>query len=200
MKLIKQGAEAKLFKSELLGKTVLLKERVKKAYRNPELEKRINKSRIKKETLMLKKAREIGVRTPIIYEINLMKGIIAMEFIEGKTMKKLIDEGNTKYLNEIGKKIGLMHSNNLIHGDLTTSNILVQENELVFIDFGLGFESSKLEDKAVDLVGFKKVFTSSHAEMENKWNEILKGYAKTNKKWKNVEKQMNEVEKRIRYA
>jgi Kae1-associated kinase Bud32 len=155
---------------------------------------------MKKESLMLKKTREIGVRTPIIYEIDLINAVIAMEFIEGKTMKQLIDEGNTEWLNETGKKIGLMHSNNLIHGDLTTSNILVQNNELAFIDFGLGMESEKLEDKAVDLVGFKKVFTSSHAEIENKWNEILEGYSKTNSKAEKVFQQMKEVEKRIRYA
>ncbi len=198
--IIKQGAEAVLIKSKLFNETVLIKKRIQKKYRHPELEKRIVKSRIKKEINLIKKTRSIGVKTPIVLNVDLNNQEIVMEFIKGKTMKKTIEEGETKYLKKIGEKIGLMHSNNLIHGDLTTSNILIQENKLVFIDFGLGFESSKIEDKAVDLLGLKKTFNATHIEINKGWAKILSGYRKTNPKSNQVIQQIKEVEKRIRYA
>ncbi|MBN2127713.1 MAG: Kae1-associated serine/threonine protein kinase [Candidatus Diapherotrites archaeon] len=201
MNLIKHGAEAKLFKAELFGKTVLIKKRIPKKYRNPELEKRIVKSRIKKEITLLKKMREAGIKTPIVFNVNLSEQEISMEFIKGKTMKTHLDKKHkTEMLSKIGKCIGLMHSNNLIHGDLTTNNILIEGKNPVFIDFGLGFESNKIEDKAVDLVGFKKTFTATHTEIPSGWNKILEGYRKGNHYAEQVIEQIKEVEKRIRYA
>ena len=56
---------------------------------------------------------------------------------------------------KIGRIIGNLHLNEIIHGDLTTSNILIvkEDNDLkiYFIDFGLSIVSNHLEDKAVDL-------------------------------------------------
>jgi Kae1-associated kinase Bud32 len=201
MKIIKQGAEATLFKSNFLNKTVLIKKRISKKYRHNELENRIVKARIKKETNLLKKMRTTGIKTPIVFNVNLKTQEIAMEFIKGNTMKFYLDKKQkTEMLSIIGKKIGLMHSNNLIHGDLTTSNILINGKEPVFIDFGLGFESNKLEDKAVDLVGLKKIFNATHTEISNGWNKIISGYKKGNHYAEQVIQQIKEVEKRIRYA
>ena len=92
-----------------------------------------------------------------------------------------------------------MHEANLVHGDLTTSNILVEEKELSFIDFGLGKTSAKLEDKAVDLLVFRKTFEATHVELMPKgWDLIIEGYLSNGGK-KQVLEQMKKVEERVRY-
>src|SRR6185295_12252772 len=104
---------------------------------------------------------------------------------------------------EFAHLIARMHGHGLVHGDLTTSNVLVRPvkrgNELVMIDFGLSTYSTKLEDLAVDLVNLKKTFTATHADFEGGWEVIQRAYLAQGGK-KNVLTQMEDVEKRIRYA
>jgi len=120
-----------------------------------------------------------------------------MEFIKAKKVKDSINSMEKKDFNEIGKNIALLHSNSLVHGDLTTNNILIEKGKTFFIDFGLGFNSSKTEDFAVDLLGFKKTFLSSYPEKTMQWKQIEQGY--NWKKKKEVLKRITEAEKRGRY-
>ena len=199
MKLIAQGAEAKLFKTEFEGKPALLKQRVPKGYRCKELDDLLRSTRTNSEASLLRKARSIGVNTPMIFGIDKGKKEIAMEFIEGKRLKDVLEKENIELCRQVGEIIALMHESNLVHGDLTTSNILVKGGELYFIDFGLGKSSAKAEDKAVDLLVFKKTFEATHVEfMPRGWELILEGYlAKGGKK--DVLGQMEKVEARVRY-
>jgi TP53 regulating kinase and related kinases len=88
-------------------------------------------------------------------------------------------------LKDIGKNIGLLHSSDLLHGDLTTSNIMISkegvnaENYLYMIDFGLSYKSAIVEDKAVDLYVLEKAFICSHPTLEDKFKYILEGYSET---------------------
>ncbi len=200
MMLIGKGAEAELYQSSYLGKKVLIKDRIPKKYRNKWLDEKIRKERTNEECLLLHKAKRAGVRTPVIYKIDKTGTAIIMEFVEGDRIKDLLNKKNYAEICErIGEAIGKMHLSNLIHGDLTTSNILLHKNNLVFVDFGLGFNSNKEEDKAVDLLVFKKTFMATHFKLERGWGLIIKGYLKENKLGKGVVKQIEKVEGRVRY-
>ena len=199
-KVIALGAEAELIEGEYLGRKALLKKRSKKIYRVNELDERIRHERTKKECLLLHKAKSFGVRSPLIYKVDRKNALIWMEFIEGKRLKNALNKENLFYCEELGKNIARMHEHNLIHGDLTTSNVLVHEKELVFIDFGLGFMSSKAEDKAVDLLNFKRTFLATHTGLEEGWEKLLKAYQQEFSDGKEVAQTISQIEKRVRYA
>jgi len=198
-KLIKCGAEAELYLSSYLARKVLVKERVKKKYRDHVLDERIRKERTRTECLMLNKAKSFGVRVPVIYKVNKEGKAILMEYIEGSRVKDIIDEKSVGLCAEIGEIVGKMHSNDLVHGDLTTSNILLHNGELVFIDFGLASNSSKIEDKAVDLLVFKKTFEATHFRLKKGWKAILRGYISANSSGKEVIERISAIESRARY-
>lgn len=204
MQQIKEGAEARLYKTAYLGRTVLVKERIPKNYRNKILDERIRKERTRLEARTLSQAKSLGLRTPLVYGINAKATTIILEFIEGPTLKKALNERKTQKtalnkLKELGTDIALMHENNFIHGDLTTSNIILKGNSLFFVDFGLSKKSSLVEDKAMDLVVFEKTFQATHSSLPAAWKKILEGYASGSKEAKEVFKRMKEIKERARY-
>jgi Kae1-associated kinase Bud32 len=193
--IIAQGAEAKLYRED----GVLIKERVRKGYRIVEIDEKLRKRRTKQEAKLLREAKRIGVAVPSILEEQ--DFIIKMEFIDGEKIKDILNEDNAEELSEkIGKSIGLLHSYDIIHGDLTTSNMILKD-EVYFIDFGLGFFSKKKEDKAVDLYLLHEALESTHFKVKEKaWKIILKSYQRTYLGSEEVIKTLSKIEKRRRYA
>nr|MBI4156243.1 Kae1-associated serine/threonine protein kinase [Candidatus Woesearchaeota archaeon] len=159
MKLIKQGAEAKLF----LDGNKIIKERNFKEYRIRELDNKLRSFRTRREAKIIQKA---AINVPKIYSVDEKKGIIEMEFIDGKLIRDIAEKINKKerinLLKDIGKSIRILHNNGIIHGDLTTSNMILKNKDVYFIDFGLGFFSEKIEDKAVDIYLLQQVLNSMH--------------------------------------
>lgn len=194
MQIIKRGAEAILYKEN----SKLIKERIKKGYRIKEIDSILRKQRTKNETKLLSEARRTGVETPKVFSFDNYK--IKMEFIDGELIKDILNK-KTELALEIGKNIGLLHSHRIVHGDLTTSNMILRNNKIYFIDFGLGFISDRIEDFAVDLAVLKEALKSTHYKYLNKlWQNITKGYKETNKKAKEILKRLEEIEKRGRYV
>lgn len=157
MKILFRGAESVIYVKE----GILYKERLSKKYRIPELDNKITKQRTKKECNIMKKLNSLGIPTPIY---KFCEGnIIQMEYIDGKTVKEITDSGSDleNIFYEIGTLVNTLHTNNIIHGDLTTSNF-IYKNKVHIIDFGLSFISSKVEDKAVDLYVFEKSIKCAH--------------------------------------
>jgi len=168
-KLIHKGAEASLFYGQWFNKTVIFKHRIPKAYRAKELDKKIRIARTLNESRALIKVKNLGVNTPQVYEIDTKNSIIIMKYIEGTKLKNIlssISQDKKRYIfNKIGRSIAKMHLNGHIHGDITTSNIIITPNEEIFlIDFGLHENSDTIEDKSVDLHLFKRVLISSHGK------------------------------------
>ncbi|MBI2105467.1 Kae1-associated serine/threonine protein kinase [Candidatus Woesearchaeota archaeon] len=192
MKIIKQGAESVIF----LDKDKIIKHRVSKKYRIKDIDEKIRKLRTRSEAKLLQTAR---VNVPKIININEKEMKIEMEYLQGDLIKNIFDELKEKERLELcknlGKEISDLHSQDIIHGDLTTSNLILKDNEIYFIDFGLGFISKKIEDKAVDLHLLKQALESKHYKsFPQSYNEILKHY-----KHKDVLKRLEKVEKRGRY-
>ena len=125
-----------------------------------------------------------------------------MEFVEGKRLKAVLHSGNAgKYCKKLAEQIALLHDAGIIHGDLTTSNVIVNEKakDFCLVDFGLGFYSRKVEDKAVDLLNLKKTFTATHFRLLKYWKLLEEGYAEKAIDGKQVLKQIARIEKRARY-
>jgi len=198
-KIIQQGAEAKI----ILSGDFVIKDRIKKSYRLPELDTSIRKSRTKSETKLLTKASEI-ICAPIPIETKEFNKI-KMPYIKGKKLSEHLDKFQLKKQKEIcktiGKEIAKIHDADIIHGDLTTSNMILVDNEIYFIDFGLGYISRKTEDKAVDLHLLKQALEAKHFKnWKELFDEVKEGYKKIGKKEaQKVIERLKVVEKRGRY-
>jgi len=193
-KLIQQGAEAKI----LLSKDFIIKDRISKGYRHPDLDKKIIKRRTKSETKILSKASEIINSPKPITTIDFNK--IKMPYVNGKKLSEHLEKLNHKTIcKQIANQIATLHDNDLIHGDLTTSNmILDKNNNLFFIDFGLGYHSHKIEDKAVDLHLIRQALEAKHHKIYNEcWKTIQQNYSSKDKGL--VLAQLEKVEARGRY-
>jgi len=204
MKLIKQGAEAKLFLSTKDGQKILIKDRIKKNYRIQQIDEKIRKNRTSQEFKLLTEARRNGVLTPKILDVDKKSYKIIMEFIDGERIKELLNKSNMKTVErlcfEIGKLIGKLHAADIIHGDLTTSNMILKNKKIYFIDFGLGFFSKKIEDQGTDLRLLHEALKSTHYEIiDICWKNIIKGYKTEHSKADLVLNRVSEIEKRARY-
>src|SRR3989344_4979866 len=148
-KLIAQGAEAKIF----LEGNAVIKNRFQKKYRIRQLDDRLRGFRTRREAKVLEKLGAIGFPAPKLIDCD-EKENLTIKKINGKLLKNIINGKNYgRYCNEIGVNVSVLHNNHIIHGDLTTSNMILKNknNEVYFVDFGLSFFSQKVEDKAVDL-------------------------------------------------
>src|SRR3989344_5659860 len=160
-KIISRGAEAILY----LKDKHLVKERIKKNYRLNEIDSKLRKYRTRSETKLLEKSASL-IDVPKVINFSDKDMKIVMEHIKGYLLKDIINSLDNRKLKEIlinvGTQIALLHDNDIIHGDLTTSNMILKDNKVYFIDFGLGFISNKIEDKAVDLHLLKQALQSKH--------------------------------------
>jgi Kae1-associated kinase Bud32 len=198
MKILFQGAEAKIF----LIEDKIVKDRIPKSYRISELDNKIREQRTKKEAKLLNKASSI-IPAPKPLSLPDFGRMIHMPFIKGQKLSEKLDTFSLakqkQICKQIGESIARLHENNIIHGDLTTSNMILKQNKIYFIDFGLGFISSKYEDKAVDLHLLKKALEAKHYKRwEILLEEVFKGY-KISKDASIIIERIKAIEKRGRY-
>jgi len=197
--LFKKGAEADIYLSDWYGKQAIAKVRTVKPYRNRDLDSDIRKRRTIHEAQMLSAVKPIGILSPYVYFVDPVSCEIIMEFVPGTNAKQII---NSEISLQIGTYAALLHSKNIIHGDLTTSNFLVNE-KLHLLDFGLSFHSDRLEDKAVDIRLVKETFSSiHHTNYEALFSSFLKGYTAIlgGDMVKKLLFKVSNIEGRVRYA
>ncbi|KAL7642621.1 UNVERIFIED_CONTAM: hypothetical protein RMT77_007185 [Armadillidium vulgare] len=208
--LVTQGAEGRVFNAKYLGKNVIIKHRFKKTYRHPDLDDYITKERIKAEVKSLVRCRMVGINVPALYDVNLHASELVMENLDDAIQaRKFIYErkADKSEVLGIGKEIGAvlakLHSNDIVHGDLTTSNILIRpssEKPIVYlIDFGLSYVSDKIEDKAVDLYVLERAVLSTHPDSDGFLEVLWEAYReKGGKKLNSVLLKLDEVRTRGR--
>lgn len=207
--LLKQGAEARVFESSFVGRRSIVKERFSKKYRHPLLDSKLTLKRLNAEARCMTKARRLGVPTPVLYAVDPFLHTLTFEFVDGPSVKEiLLDFGLNGVIEEqledialqIGNAIGKLHDGGLVHGDLTTSNMIIKKgpNQLVLIDFGLSFTSTLPEDKAVDLYVLERALLSMHSSCGNVMDKILTAYRKSSKQWSSTMNKLAQVRQRGR--
>ncbi|MBI2647045.1 Kae1-associated serine/threonine protein kinase [Candidatus Woesearchaeota archaeon] len=193
-KLIAQGAEARLF----LGEGKILKQRFQKSYRIREIDKKLRGFRTRREAKILQKLQSINFPSPRLIKSDSKEEII-IEKLDGNLLKDILETDYKNLCCEIGKNIAALHNNGVIHGDLTTSNMILN-GEVYLIDFGLSFFSEKTEDKAVDLHLLKEGLESKHYKISGAcFKCVIDSYKKEAKKSQETLKRLEIVEKRGRY-
>jgi Kae1-associated kinase Bud32 len=176
---LKRGAEAELRRVDFLGRSAVAKHRVPKAYRLGALDEELRRARIRMEAKLMAEARVAGVSVPILYDIDLVENKIVMEFIDGPTAKEVLDQGGARakeISREIGRITGRLHAAGIIHGDLTTSNMILRGGQIVMIDFSLGGKGDTAEERGVDLHLLREALTSAHKNAAAYYREVLAGY------------------------
>lgn len=239
---LSQGAEALI----IFDNNLIIKQRIPKSYRLPEIDDKIRKLRTRNEAKLLEKASKV-INTPKIICTNEKTKEIKLEFIQGKKLSEFLEKfqikEQEKIMNQLGEDIAKLHEANIIHGDLTTSNMILFEDDLdnnevlennknscetkeggwsgmdgglnnehepklnkggifkiYLIDFGLGFHSHKLEDKAVDIHLLKQALEAKHFQnWEKLFNSFVKGYKKNSKHSEKIFQRLKAVEKRGKY-
>ncbi len=206
---VKQGAEGRIYHTTFLGKPTIVKERFIKSYRVPALDKKLTQRRMSQEVRSIARCRKGGVRAPSIYHVDFNKRLIFMECItEGMTLRDYIRQLDIKkdstalyeMVTLVGGVIAKMHNFDLIHGDLTTSNMIYDSatKEFTLIDFGLSSVSSLAEDKGVDLYVLERAFLSTHPNTEELFKALLTSYSESVKNSPAVISKLDEVRMRGR--
>lgn len=229
---LRKGAEAEIDIIDFLGEESISKMRVVKSYRVKEMDDALRKSRTRKEARLISRVRSLGILTPFIYFVDVEKGILVMEHIKGWRLKDFIEvvaaihkngESNIRLLEavmmRIGTDVGKMHANHITHGDLTTSNMLLYQEDgdellrtaagkqmlgpdkapIYFIDFSLGEKGAILENLGEDLDVFCKAYESTHPALLRYLEDFWKGYEMTNPRHEEVKERLEEIKKRARY-
>ena len=200
---MKRGAEADIYLTTWNGRKSILKIRKRKDYRNELLDNRIRTLRTIREAKMISEVKSFGVSTPLVYFVDQKKCEIFLQFVPGKLARDLPNGTIIKICKEIGRIVGTLHKNGIMHGDLTTSNFILARERLVIMDFGLAQKTEKVEDHAIDLRLFKEVLNSAHVNIVSKsWESFLLGYQKIvgRTRMERVISQVSVIEKRGRYA
>lgn len=161
----------------------MIKRRIPKSYRHPVLDHKLRVSRTVREAENLHEAKKMSVPTPTIYFADKENATLVLEYIAGVRIKELLDQLNSKerkrICKQIGMEIGRLHSISLVHGDLTTSNMILLGDKIFLIDFGLSFHSQSDEDKGVDLHLMKRSLNSTHYRCAHEaMRSIILGYEK----------------------
>lgn len=204
MEVVRRGAEAEIRVGKWMGRDVVVKSRVPKGYRHSDLDNALRSSRTRNEARLIHEARQLGVPTPIVYDVDLRNAEITMEEITGPRVKDELDNGDDgkidRLCTEMGRLIGLLHRAGIVHGDLTTSNMIMRDGRMWFIDFSLGSHSATVEEKGVDLHLLKEAFQSAHSTLLDHFPVILDSYRENYEGAEEVIRKMKEIEGRGRYT
>ncbi len=196
-RIIGNGAEAII----TLNDNLVTKTRLKKSYRIKELDDKITKLRTRAEAKLIERVSSV-VNVPKVISSSEKDKTIVMSYVKGKKISDVLDlsKNSLFIVKSIGESVSKIHDNNIIHGDLTTSNmILDKDNNVFFVDFGLSFYSEKFEDKAVDIHLFKEALSAKHYQnFSSLWDSFLSGY-KSSVNYSKVLSQLKSVELRGRY-
>jgi TP53 regulating kinase-like protein len=208
LRLIKKGAEASLYLMDWHNRKVVVKRRLPKKYRPPKLDEQIRTYRTVHEPQLLHEAKKAGVPTPLILSVDVKNASIIMEFIDGKQLKQLLSNVSAterrRLCLRVGESIGKLHERGIVHGDLTTSNMILNaKGRIFFVDFGLGEKTEELEARAVDLHLMKRALQSTHFRFAKEcFDAVMEGYTKAVSldSTRMILEKISEIERRGRYV
>ena len=197
------GAEARLDSAKWMGRDVVVKQRVVKGYRHPDLDGSIQSSRIRNEVRLMLEARRAGISVPVIFSVDMASNRIVMAEVHGVRVKDALQSDAVDHdavCARIGEIAGRLHENDIVHGDLTTSNMLMDGDNVVLIDFSLGQKTSEIEAKGVDMHLLEEAFHSAHHDRSELYSVVKNAYVQAYPAGAEVLRKVKEIEKRGRYT
>jgi TP53 regulating kinase-like protein len=207
LKLLTMGAEAYIFRAKFMDFEVIVKWRFPKSYVPKELDEKIRKSRTKLEAKVMWKALALGIKVPIPLFVDLDSGILIMTFIDGIVLRDAAEKINKstmcKVVETVGSYAAMLHMNGIAHGDLTTSNVIIANDGVYLIDFGLATFTKRSEDMAIDIHVFFRSLESTHHRIEDFAKEcFVNGYRQVagNSNTELLIKAVNSIRLRGRYV
>jgi len=214
LEMIKKGAEADLYLADFRaalhpggGGKVIVKLRIRKRYRIPEIDAWLRRSRTSLEAKLMIDAKAAGVPVPTVFEVDPDESRLVMKFLKGEQLKNILNrlpaEKRRHICRKIGEYVAKLHKAGIVHGDLTTSNMILDRNgKLFLIDFGLGEYDSSTEARGVDLHLLRRALESVHFEIADEaYAQIVKSYrAAFGPGADEVIKRAEEISKRGRYV
>lgn len=202
---IYRGAEATIRAATQFGRLVVVKQRRPKAYRIAELERAIARGRMRNEARLLRRARQAGVGAPAVLDADPEAQWLVLEYLGRRSLRETFDSmpawERRRAVRLVGEAVGRLHKAGVIHGDLTTSNIVLRDGVVYLLDFSLGQVGDRLEERAVDLKAFKDSFAATHHTHAADFGLILQGYrAVLGQAGVHVVAHIGRIERRRRYA
>lgn len=138
---------------------------------------------VRQEAKIIEDLSKKGMKVPKLIRVEREQHRILMSYVEGEKMKDYLNrpdlakEQVEAALKSMGNLVKEVHARGVIHGDLTTSNMIMQNGKDIFlIDFGLSYIKSTVEDRAVDLYVLERAFKSTHPQLEAQFDIILLQY------------------------
>jgi N6-L-threonylcarbamoyladenine synthase/protein kinase Bud32 len=144
-----RGAEATVTMTD----TRVVKRRLPKGYRHPELDARLRRERTVGEARLLSEARRAGVPTPLVRDVDLKEATLTLQRVGEADLAARL---STETAERVGERLATLHDAGIVHGDPTTRNVRVAGSDVFLVDFGLGFHSGHVEDHAMDLHVFEQ--------------------------------------------
>jgi Kae1-associated kinase Bud32 len=199
-----KGAEAIIYHGFFLERQIVIKHRVPKLYRHSKIDSMIRLHRIRTEAKTMTLAWKIGLNVPSLIGIDIQNYSLFIETIQGEILFEVLRDTPMKELlsifSKLGNQIGILHSNDIIHGDLTVFNVILNNKKKPYIiDFGLAKISDKIEAKADDLLTFYSTLKAIHLEFNQTFDSFLQGYLNEYSEGKNTYQQMKKIQSRARY-
>lgn len=193
-KLLSTGAESRIY----LKDGMVIKDRARKAYRIRQIDDSLRRRRSRLEFSLMKRAFENKIHVPAPIKISEDGHKIYMEYLGDMKLK---DNFSLKHMDSLGREVARMHSLGIVHGDLTTANIMIKEGEIYLIDFGLGYSSDRDEDKATDIFLLKNAFDTRHPEASRQaFPRFIRSFRRAyGKQFKGIEAHLRDIESRRRY-
>jgi TP53 regulating kinase-like protein len=206
METVALGAESVIYRINQWGRALALKWRKSKPYLLEEIDSLLRRTRTARECKALTAARTLGIRTPAVYSLDLNECAFIMDFIDGIQLKQYAEENPLADVRplceEFGRALARLHLGGIVHGDPTTSNVIVdKKRRLWFVDFGLSEMNATVEMKGVDLHLVRRALETTHwNQQEEMLDAVLEGYrALSGKDAESVFTRMGEIRERGRY-
>lgn len=202
--MLSKGAEAIIYRGFFLRTPIILKHRLPKSYRLSQIDQTIRLQRLRAEARIMILAWKIGANVPVLLGIDFDNYTLLIEEIQGEILFSLISVVPLTKLKSIfegiGQQVGLLHTNDIIHGDLTVFNIIIKkENTPWLIDFGLGQVSLEIEKKADDLLTFYSTLKAISTDFQALFNVFQLGYFQVYEKGRKTFEHMKKIQSRARY-
>ncbi len=205
-----EGAEATIRQVDWWGFPAYLKSREPKKYRPKALDERLRRERTRNEARLLVEARRLGVRTPMIYDLDLDRCRLILEQLPGPTLKELIGDAGrppaavAEAMHRLGEALGRLHAGHIAHGDLTSSNVLLPDGPAgpaAFLDLSMGSRNAGVEELGIDLHLVEEDVKALSAQAPSLLRGFYAGYLLGNPAGaKDVRARAKAIRGRVRYA